>query len=235
MKSPQNIELVISSLPHDSCLRPLQSYFGMSFKFSLKGKISKPAQKAESHKRKSLADDVKPTVTKNVIDTFDSKQGAMLGKVALSHKPKLTIQPIYQSSSLRRKTKASNNENSSNSTIDRSESTNEAALSLINGEILEETSNRVIDIDLQSNQIIDHEFGAENTQKDYEDVPVDEFGAALLRGMGWKGPDKKNPSMHLSHRQRGAVLGIGAKSINKDLEMELLDRKNLSVPLIKRE
>ena len=53
---------------------------------------------------------------------------------------------------------------------------------------------------------------------DYAAVPVEEYGAAMLRGMGWKGPST-NPSSSLSTKngkkplpppKRPALLGIGA-------------------------
>lgn len=208
----------------------------MSFQFSLKGKISKPARRGEPSKRNPLSNDENPINTKNAIDTFDSKKGAMLGKKALSHKPNLVIKPIEQSTKLRRKTNVQKQKELAGGVIDISKSTSVAALSLINGQQLEDVSTRVINLDPQSfDQETENLLGAENTLRDYEEVPVEEFGSALLRGMGWKGPDMTSTSLHLNHRQRGVVLGIGAKSVTEDLEQELLDRKNLSVPLIKGE
>ncbi|KAF9976611.1 hypothetical protein BGZ73_008214 [Actinomortierella ambigua] len=49
----------------------------------------------------------------------------------------------------------------------------------------------------------------EATLEDYEKVPVEEFGAALLRGMGWKGDEKG--SSPVLYQQRPALLGLGAK------------------------
>ncbi|KAI1312213.1 hypothetical protein EDD11_003198 [Mortierella claussenii] len=45
--------------------------------------------------------------------------------------------------------------------------------------------------------------------EDYEKVPVEEFGAALLRGMGWKGD--ANGSEAIEYNRRPALLGLGAK------------------------
>lgn len=53
-----------------------------------------------------------------------------------------------------------------------------------------------------------------STLEDYERVPVEEFGAALLRGMGWKG-DKKEGPKEVKRRQN--LLGLGAKEL-KDAE-----------------
>ncbi|KAG0225950.1 hypothetical protein BGW41_004454 [Actinomortierella wolfii] len=49
----------------------------------------------------------------------------------------------------------------------------------------------------------------EATLDDYEKVPVEEFGAALLRGMGWKGDT--NGVSPVLYQQRPALLGLGAK------------------------
>ncbi|KAG0078939.1 hypothetical protein BGZ90_003973 [Linnemannia elongata] len=49
----------------------------------------------------------------------------------------------------------------------------------------------------------------EASLEDYEKVPVEEFGAALLRGMGWKGDD--NGSDAVEYSRRPALLGLGAK------------------------
>ena len=61
---------------------------------------------------------------------------------------------------------------------------------------------------------------------DYAAVPVEEIGAALLRGMGWNGdieserskdPTKKSKVME----RRPALLGIGAKEVPGDVAIEL--------------
>lgn len=49
-----------------------------------------------------------------------------------------------------------------------------------------------------------------STLEDYERVPVEEFGAALLRGMGWKG-EKKEGAKEIKRRQN--LLGLGAKEL----------------------
>lgn len=53
-----------------------------------------------------------------------------------------------------------------------------------------------------------------STLEDYERVPVEEFGAALLRGMGWKGEKKEGPK---EVKRRQNLLGLGAKEL-KDAE-----------------
>jgi hypothetical protein len=49
-----------------------------------------------------------------------------------------------------------------------------------------------------------------STLEDYERVPVEEFGAALLRGMGWKG-EKVGGGKEVVRRQN--LLGLGAKEL----------------------
>ena len=205
----------------------------MSFLFSLKGKVSK-TKKPEASNRKTLGIEEKQEVERKTIDGFDLKKGAMLGAVALSHTPQLIIKPLNQSTTLRKKGKVTA-QNHPRNTADGG-ILDEAARSLIEGVSLEELGSRVIPVRSQTqNEETDENIGPENSQKDYEEVPVEEFGAALLRGMGWKGPDKNTLSLQTKHCQRGVLLGIGAKPLPKEIEQELLDRKNLSVPLIKRE
>jgi len=56
-----------------------------------------------------------------------------------------------------------------------------------------------------------------STLEDYDRVPVEEFGAAMLRGMGWKdgegiGSERGNKAVKTSAlNRRPALLGIGAK------------------------
>jgi len=50
-----------------------------------------------------------------------------------------------------------------------------------------------------------------STLEDYERVPVEEFGAALLRGMGWDGKQDKNKVKEVKRRQN--LLGLGAKEL----------------------
>ncbi|KAG6004524.1 hypothetical protein E4U21_001022 [Claviceps maximensis] len=57
--------------------------------------------------------------------------------------------------------------------------------------------------------------GAASTLEDYEAMPVEEFGAALLRGMGWNG-DATGPKVK-EVRRRPNRLGLGAKEL-KDAE-----------------
>lgn len=71
-------------------------------------------------------------------------------------------------------------------------------------------------------------------EQDYEKVPVEQFGAALLRGMGWKPSKSTKPLVQpVENRQKGALLGIGAKGIEAELAQEL--NKKILAPLLKRD
>lgn len=74
----------------------------------------------------------------------------------------------------------------------------------------------------------------DDEEDDYEKVPVLEFGAAMLRGMGYKKTkeeDSREP--YLGQKAvRGRVLGIGAEAVDEDLHEELMGRGELKVPLI---
>ena len=50
-----------------------------------------------------------------------------------------------------------------------------------------------------------------STLEDYEDMPVEEFGAALLRGMGWDGKDKGPKVKQVVRRPN--QMGLGAKEL----------------------
>ena len=63
-----------------------------------------------------------------------------------------------------------------------------------------------------------------STLEDYERVPVEEFGAALLRGMGWKGEThggKKGPKgkERWEVERRPNLLGLGAKELKEAEEL----------------
>lgn len=70
---------------------------------------------------------------------------------------------------------------------------------------------------------------------EYNDVPVEEFGAALLRGMGWKGDRQKPKTKSVEKRQRSAILGIGAKPLDNELVEDLMGKKKvIGIPLKKK-
>lgn len=230
------------------------------FQFSLKGnKVSKPSQKpfgfglnkkpAQQLKKNVLSngDDEDDEPKKTSIDAFDLKKGALAGENAIGEKKQLIIIPTRLSTGLipekpkvedqklgfglnivERKNKPDQEvhdrkvpENPGDDEI--------ARKSLLDG--------RSIDGGLTI-EIGQKGLAQENTEKDYEEIPVEQFGAALLRGMGWKGDNSGSGTQNeLSHRQRGAVLGIGSKPIEREIEAEIMGKRGtkLNVPLLKRD
>ncbi|KAL7799989.1 DExH-box splicing factor binding site domain-containing protein [Trichoderma ceciliae] len=59
--------------------------------------------------------------------------------------------------------------------------------------------------------------GAISTLQDYEDMPVEEFGAALLRGMGWNGENRGPKVKQVKRRQNR--LGLGAKELKEEEDL----------------
>ncbi|PBP21194.1 hypothetical protein BUE80_DR007762 [Diplocarpon rosae] len=55
------------------------------------------------------------------------------------------------------------------------------------------------------------ELGGLGCRRDYERIPVEEFGAAMLRGMGWKGEKVAKPK---DVKRRQNLLGLGAKELD---------------------
>jgi hypothetical protein len=52
----------------------------------------------------------------------------------------------------------------------------------------------------------------------YERIPVEEFGAALLRGMGWQGEEKGRTTREERDTRRPAFLGVGARPVSTGLD-----------------
>jgi hypothetical protein len=70
---------------------------------------------------------------------------------------------------------------------------------------------------------------------DYAKMPVEEFGAALLRGMGWKegtgaGKNKQGPTSAPEVKKRAALLGLGAKERKTDDDQQMgVKAKNFKI------
>ncbi|EQK99217.1 hypothetical protein G6O67_002204 [Ophiocordyceps sinensis] len=65
--------------------------------------------------------------------------------------------------------------------------------------------------------------GAASTLDDYEAMPVEEFGAALLRGMGWNGEPRGPRPKEV--RRRANRLGLGAKELKESEDLGSWDQK----------
>ncbi|PVU94156.1 hypothetical protein BB561_002774 [Smittium simulii] len=57
------------------------------------------------------------------------------------------------------------------------------------------------------------------TEEDYDKVPVSEFGAALLRGMGWN-DDLEDDKKNKHEKIRPSLLGLGAKPPPPELKLD---------------
>ena len=64
---------------------------------------------------------------------------------------------------------------------------------------------------------------AEPTEENYSKIPVSEFGAAMLRGMGWKGPEEeqsKSKNGPIKYVPRPERLGLGASEVQDESELK---------------
>ncbi|KAL2753341.1 hypothetical protein ACRALDRAFT_1065346 [Sodiomyces alcalophilus JCM 7366] len=65
---------------------------------------------------------------------------------------------------------------------------------------------------------VQRHVGADSTLEDYEAIPDGEFGAALLRGMGWDGK-MRGPRPRAAGERRQNLLGLGAKRLKEDEDL----------------
>lgn len=199
---------------------------------SLKGKqpLKKTNIRLEQHDSDSDSDSEKMVS----IDSFD-KAGASKGNVSVDIKAKQEPLVIKQQHSLNWKLKLKmrsgklTDEPKENESGELSED-QLIRQSLISGEKLETENGLVINVN-------DH--AGDDDNESYDTIPVEQFGAAMLRGMGWKPTRKGKNSTDadlnkrvIECRQRSAMLGIGAKEVESELMNSKL--KTFEVPIIKR-
>ncbi|CAI5756277.1 unnamed protein product [Candida verbasci] len=61
-----------------------------------------------------------------------------------------------------------------------------------------------------------NQYESDPEEDEEQTIPVEEFGLAFLRGLGYNEEDeKKEETPKLENRQKGHVLGIGAKPIDE--------------------
>ncbi|EHA50817.1 pre-mRNA-splicing factor SPP2 [Pyricularia oryzae 70-15] len=65
-----------------------------------------------------------------------------------------------------------------------------------------------------------------STLEDYEEMPVEEFGAALLRGMGWDGKPRGPKTKDVKRRPN--QMGLGAKDLKGQEDLGAWDQKGSS-------
>jgi hypothetical protein len=69
-----------------------------------------------------------------------------------------------------------------------------------------------------------HDLPDESTGDDYRNIPVEAFGMAMLRGMGWNPNDEKNTPIH-QPKSRPGQLGLGATPMS-EIIMPTHDKKS---------
>lgn len=112
------------------------------------------------------------------------------------------------------------------------DSTEKARELLLSGKNITQESSMVIEASNEPDT-----FGDVSSDEDfdqYDEVPVEKFGAALLRGMGWKGDDRKQAksSIDIDKRQKGALVGIGAQRVESELIDDLMGKnKKINIPV----
>lgn len=201
------------------------------FLLNLKNKVQKPGKPGNKLLKRGTVDKLQKNLlgdddlnqdSKTSIDAF-LKKGAMAGDLAVNEDKVLIIKPSNLSTGLIRHKKASATSRYVSSSVE-----DQARSSIIKNDLISDSGLVIKNDDAE---------GSDMSEEDYDKVPVDLFGAALLRGMGWDGKDDTEADSSLQHRQRGALLGIGSKPIDKDLEKDILGDRNtkLLVPLKKRE
>lgn len=212
---------------------------GFQLKLNRTNKVSKPKPKLAFGSEERSTKEQKKT-----IDGFSTKKGgALAGKVAINVKPKtpeLIIVPKKLTSSLEQIDAEEANKDMGDEKKDGNEDDEKKdGKSLPYG--LSMAKNRDPERDemgktknlqppLKSRDLTVSE---DTEAQDYENVPVEQFGMAMLRGMGWKPTPQTNKTENtgLEARQRGMVLGIGAKAIEADLIRELNGNSRSEAPL----
>lgn len=214
------------------------------FKLNLKNKVTKPGRPSGLQIKKPVRAGEKGGAFQNFQDKDDEDtkktdidaflaRGAMSGGSAVDEKSPRVIEVQDRKASLldrRRPVSTDHHTTKEQSLLDKQlrpdTAEEKARASLLSGEKITQSSGRVIEISEQGTN-------DDNSENDYDDVPVEEFGAALLRGMGWDGKNAKTPSADIEKRQKGAVLGIGSKPLLKDMDKDVMGAKyaKLSAPL----
>lgn len=207
----------------------------MAFQLNLNKGGSKARRKAQTSKV-DFSDGTSDGPTKVTIDTYDD-QGAKANDVAVDKKEPIVIKPQRQITSLIQAKRTRRVESHS----DTAEDAKMAQLLLDTDP--SEDQHRIATTGLTI-AASDNTAASDNSDDDYDQVPVEDFGAAMLRGMGYTGDDDQSQSSSpaskisqiLKKRQRGQVVGIGAKPLEGDLQAEVFGRRGdkLEVALVKR-
>ncbi|KAJ3269587.1 hypothetical protein HDV01_001188 [Terramyces sp. JEL0728] len=101
---------------------------------------------------------------------------------------------------------------------------------------IQKTDLRKIPANLSEKEKYEYDYSQRPDESSYDTVPVEMFGAALLKGMGWKEgkPVGKNPNGLLAPielKPRPPLLGIGADPLNDPI----IESKQEQKPVIERD
>lgn len=167
------------------------------------------------------------------IDSFDIKKGAMKGDISINKKnAPLVIKQAVLSTSLKRNLPNQYSKEELEMKIEE-EKKSKLLYGITKFEKLETGQKSKLE-DLFQQSIDD--APSEDSDEEYAKVPVEQFGAAMLRGMGWKentASSKSQPS--LENRKKSQLLGIGAKPLESDLINDIMGKDTkIEVPLLKR-
>lgn len=181
-----------------------------------KPEVSKPSKSTTSFAPESDEED---EIIRE-IDSFDTRKGgAIADNKAIDAREKIIIRPTHLTTRPRPKV-----ERNSFALMTRNDANIEQEL---DEDIADNDVGMVINLGESDDE-------KEVEKAEYDKVPVDQFGAALLRGMGWKPNKKESPGPSLESRKKGVVLGIGAKPVEAELMDDLFDKKKLLVPMVRK-
>ena len=108
---------------------------------------------------------------------------------------------------------------------DNDASAEKEAVRALMGETIDDRTKTRLVIERAANQVTEDDVFARDfndapdvsTLDDYEAMPVEEFGAALLRGMGWDGKDRGPKVKQVVRRPN--QMGLGAKELKGDEDL----------------
>lgn len=80
-----------------------------------------------------------------------------------------------------------------------------------NGTATDDSANKVFTVPVKADEIV-LDGAKESTLNDYEDIPIEQYGLAMLRGMGLKDEDIKNAKLK-DPELRPKGMGLGADKI----------------------
>ncbi|CCH43680.1 Pre-mRNA-splicing factor [Wickerhamomyces ciferrii] len=205
-------------------------------------KLNKSNNKSDSKKPSKPAfgfiNDKDEEIQTTKIDTFDSNDGGFNKEEGPKRANEPLIIPNEGNSQWKTKAKQRFNPNEQNKQVFEPENKKlEYGINYINDipkDSQEEVETKALRQDIETR-------AEEATLEDYEKIPVDDFGAAMLRGMGWKGEEDKESKDEekkgkpvIPVAQRTLYLGLGAKDDGKGKDPKPIDKSYIPVKMIKK-